>query len=73
MDSRTWDERDEHMSLTKRAREALVTLCDKGPIEYGVRNFPSHFRELTGQGLAFHNGRQLTATDKGRDARERVA
>lgn len=72
MSKRTWDERDEHQSLTKRARETLVAL-DRAPIAYGVRNFPDHFRELTGQGLAFHNGRQLTITDKGRDARERVA
>lgn len=70
---RSWDVRDDHQSLTKRARETLVELCDRGPISYGLRNFPEHYRELTGQGLAFHDGRVLSTTDKGRDARERVS
>lgn len=69
---RTWQERDEHTSLSQRARDTLVRL-DLGPILYGPRQFPEHFRELTGQGLAFHDGRMLTITNKGREARERVA
>lgn len=72
MDTRSWDARDEHQSLTKRARDLLVALVDKGPIRCTL-SLTREQRELTMQGLAFQAHNSLSTTDKGREARERVA